>query len=252
MVPKDGEMIVSSVKEQLIILVALQEREIEISRIENELAGIDARVEALNAELSETQTLLSDQEQKLDTLKKQYRSNENDVQMVEARIVKSKEKLGAVKTNKEYQSTLKEIDDLKEKASNIEDRMLADLDEMEVSEKTIAELKADLADVQSEVEQKQAEIRKKADMQLIEVESLKKERMDIWGKMEPKLQTFYDKIKRQGQGIAIAAVVEGVCQVCRMNIPPQLFNELMRMDSLRMCPNCQRVMYPKAVIDEAC
>lgn len=244
-------MIVSSVKEQLIILVALQEREIEISRIENELAGIDARVEALNAELLETQTLLSDQEQKLDTLKKQYRSNENDVQMVEARIVKSKEKLGAVKTNKEYQSTLKEIDDLKEKASNIEDRMLADLDEMEVSEKTIGELKADLADVQSEVEQKQAEIRKKADMQLIEVESLKKERMDIRGKMEPKLQTFYDKIKRQGQGIAIAAVVEGVCQVCRMNIPPQLFNELMRMDSLRMCPNCQRVMYPKAVIDEA-
>lgn len=238
------------VKEQLIILVALQKREIEINRIENELAGIDARVEAMNTELMETQTLVSDQEQKLDNLKKQYRSNENEVQMVEAQIVKSKEKLGAVKTNKEYQSTLKEIDDLKEKASNIEDRMLAYLDDIEVSEKTIAELKADLSDVQSEVEQKQAEIREKADMQMIEVQSLKKERMDIWGKMEPKLQTFYDKIKRQGQGIAIAAVVEGVCQVCRMNIPPQLFNELMRMDSLRMCPNCQRVMYPKAIIDE--
>jgi predicted nucleic acid-binding Zn-ribbon protein len=241
---------VSSVKEQLIILMALQKREIEISRIENELAGIDARVEAMNTELLETQTLVSDQEQKLDTLKKQYRSNENEVQMVEAQIVKSKEKLRAVKTNKEYQSTLKEIDDLKEKASNIEDWMLADLDDIEVSEKKIAELQADLADVQSEVEQKRDEIRKKADMQLIEVESLKKERMDIWGKMEPKLQIFYDKIKRQGQGIAIAAIVEGVCQVCRMNIPPQLFNELMRMDSLRMCPNCQRVMYPKAVIDE--
>lgn len=240
----------ASVKEQLIILVALQKREIEINRIENELAGIDARVEAMNAELLEAQTRVSEQEQKLDTLKKQYRSNENEVQMIEAQIVKSKEKLRAVKTNKEYQSTLKEIDDLKEKASNIEDRMLADLDDMEVSEKTIAELKADLADVQSEVEQKQDEIRKKADIQLIEVESLKKERMDIWGKMEPKLQTYYNKIKRQGQGIGIAAIVEGVCQVCRMNIPPQLFNELMRMDSLRMCPNCQRVMYPKAIIGE--
>lgn len=243
-------MIVSSVKEQLIVLVALQKREIEIRRIENELAGIDERTEAMNAELLDTQTMVSDQEQKLDTLKKRYRSNENEVQMVEARIVKSKEKLGAVKTNKEYQSTLKEIDDLKEKASNIEDQMLADLDEIEVSEKTIDELRADLADVQSEVEKKQDEIRKKADIQLVEVESLKKERRDIWGKMEPKLQTFYDKIKRQGQGVAIAAIVDGVCQVCRMNIPPQLFNELMRLDSLRMCPNCQRVMYPKAIIDE--
>lgn len=239
----------SSIQEQLNILVELQNVESKINAIDKEMACIDQRVEALNAELLEYQERVTEHEQKLDELKKQYRSNENDVQMIESQIVKSKEKLGAVKTNKEYQSTLKEIDDQKDKTSHIEDQMLIDLDQIEAYEKALLEYRADLTDVQAEVQQKQEEIRNKAAVQQNELAALHQERDDIWGTVESKLQTMYTKVKRQGQGIAMAAILEGVCQVCRMNIPPQLFIELLRMDSLRMCPNCQRIIYPKVVIE---
>ena len=53
----------------------------------------------------------------------------------------------------------------------------------------------------------------------------------------------------QGHGIAVAAVVDGVCQVCRINIPPQAYIELMRLDAMSLCPNCQRIIYPKPVIE---
>ncbi|MBT8341914.1 MAG: hypothetical protein KJP07_18065, partial [Desulfatitalea sp.] len=63
------------------------------------------------------------------------------------------------------------------------------------------------------------------------------------------LQTLYSRAKQQGHGIAVAAVIDAVCQVCRVGIPPQSYIELMRLGSMNMCPNCQRIIYPAAVID---
>ena len=240
----------SNLKEQLRILVDLQKAEVAISNSEKELAGIDDRVNALNAELVDYQDRVSHQEQMLDDLKKQFRSDEDEVQMIETQVVKSKEKLGAVKTNKEYQSMLKEIDELKIKSSDLEDPMLEHLDRIESSEKDLTEKKADLADVSYEIQQKQDEIRKNADKQRVEMASMVQKRGEIWNDIEEKLRGVYENVKRQGNGIAMAEIIDGVCQACRMNIPPQLYNDLMRMDSIRMCPHCQRIMYPKAVMDK--
>ena len=44
-------------------------------------------------------------------------------------------------------------------------------------------------------------------------------------------------------GQAISSVIQGVCQICHMGIPPQKFNELMRGEALMTCPNCNRMIY---------
>lgn len=241
----------SSLKEHVKTLVAIQKKEIEIRRLEVELGGIDQRIDALSQELRSYQQSVTEHEEKLDDLRKNYRSNEDEVQMIEVQIGKSKEKLNAVKTNKEYQSMLKAIDDLKEKSSGIEDQMLADLDHIETYENELSERKADLADAQSEIEQKQEEIRQKAERQQRELDALRDEHGAIWETLEEKMQQIYEKVKRQSNGIAVAAIVDGICQACRINIPPQLYNELLRMDQMRMCPNCQRIMYPQIVMEDS-
>jgi uncharacterized protein len=247
----NGEKNVSNLKSQLRILVTLQKVEVEIRRNEKDLACIDERINALNVELSEYQDRVASQEKLLTDLKKQCRSDEDEVKLIEAQIIKSKEKLSAVKTNKEYQSMLKEIDEQKIKASHLEDKVLVNLDLIETSEKDLVELKADLDDVTSEVQDKQNDIRKKAQGQHKELESLGNKRDEAWESIEPKIQTVYQNVKRQGSGIAMAEIIDGVCQTCRMNIPPQLFHELLRVDTIRMCPHCQRIMYHKVIMDEA-
>jgi predicted nucleic acid-binding Zn-ribbon protein len=242
---------VSNLKSQLRILVAMQKTEVEIRRNEKDLACIDERVNALNAERLECQDRMVDQEKLLTDLKKQYRFDDDEVKSIEAQILKSKEKLSAVKTNKEYQSMLKEIDELKTKASRLEDQILVNLEQIETSEKDLVESKADLDDVSAEVEEKQNNILTQAESQKRQLSSLGKKRDEIWESIEPKNQTVYQNVKRQGRGIAMAEVIDGVCQACRMNIPPQLFHELLRMDTIRMCPHCQRIMYYKGILDEA-
>lgn len=240
----------STIKEKLKDLVVLQQYEDEISRIEKELSEVDDRVNRLNSELIEYEDKVKRSRHVLDELKKQYRSDEAEVQMIESQIVKSQEKLGAVKTNKEYQSTLKEIDDLKAKTSQIEDRMLDVLDQIESAERKGREDRADLAEVRIQVEEKQEQIRVQSEQERGVLASRLQEREVVLEHLDSKTKEHYKRVKRQGRGIAIAAVVDAVCQVCRMNIPPQLFNDLMRMDNMLMCPNCQRIIYPKVEIEK--
>jgi predicted nucleic acid-binding Zn-ribbon protein len=244
-------MLVSSIKDKLKDLVVLQQYEDEISHIEKELSEVDDRVNRLNSELTEYEDKIERNREILDELKKQYRSDESEEKMVESQIVKSKEKLSAVKTNKEYQSTLKEIDDLKAKTSQIEDRMLDLLDQIESAESQEREDRADLAEVKIQVEEKQKQIRLQSEQQQDVLSSRLKKRDVVLERLDSNTKAHYNRVKRQGRGIAIAAVVDAVCQVCRMNIPPQLFNDLMRMDSMLMCPNCQRIIYPKLEIEKA-
>ncbi len=240
----------SSIKNQLETLVALQHAETEILSIERDLAGVDGHIETLNAEVKEYEDRVSTYRSSLDALKLQYRTDEREIKVIDSQIGKSKEKLRSVKTNKEYQSILKEIDDLKHKSSDIEDRMLEHLERVETADNELDTRETELSEVKKEVAAKQEEIRQRAEGQRRVLADLQKERNDIWQTVEPKLQTLYTRVKQQGHGIAVAGIADAVCQVCRMNIPPQQYHELLRLDALRMCPNCQRIIYPKVLLEE--
>lgn len=240
----------SSIKEQLKTLSALQRIEIEMARYEQRLAAVDTRIEILNKEVDSFQAQVEQRRGHMEGLKKRYRESEAEVKAIENRVAQRNAQLRSVKTNKEYQTMLKEIEDMQAKRSNLEDQTLAVLEEIEKSEAEMKILKRDLADLLHETETQQAEIRKTAEMERQELLEWTQERDAIWAALAPKNQKLFARAKKQGRGIGVAAVIEAVCQVCRMNIPPQMYNELMRLDELRTCPNCQRIIYPQALIGE--
>jgi len=240
----------SSVKEQLTILVNLQETEDQIQKIETELAVVDERIRSLVQDVTDFSDKVNASKAQHDELKKQYRNDEGEVKRLEAQIVRSHEKLRSVKTNKEYQSMLKEIDELKKQQSVIEDQMINALDQIEAVEKEIVVLEADLKDLTAEVDGKREDIQNNAQAQRDALKTMASKRDGIGTSLNDKIATFFDKVKQKNGGVGVAGVVDEVCQVCRMNIPPQLFIDLMRMNSILMCPHCQRIIYPQALIEE--
>jgi uncharacterized protein len=240
----------NSIRDNLSILAALQQTDADAAAIEKKFAGVGARLAALDDQLAAFAKQFTEQELKRDTLKKQYRSDEEEVRAIEGRIIKAEEKLRSVKTNKEYHSMLKEIDEFKSKKAALEDTMIEMLETIEIAEKDAASLKADLADLQAEIEERRNEIQVEADAQHLELERLNQRRQSVWDRLDPKLQKMYDRAKHQGKGTAVAPVDDAVCLACRMNIPPQGFIELLRMNAIQMCPHCQRIIYPKAMIDD--
>ena len=235
----------NDIQEQISILVEVQGVEAEIHQAGRLVHVLNDEAAALDQSVAEREALVSAEKEILEDMKKSYRALESESKINSAMIVKSNEKLRAVKTNKEYQSILKEIDEIRKKNSGIEDRMLAYLEAIESAEAAVQTKATELSDfLQSYREKKETfAIKEKRERQA--VEALNEKKAQISAKADPKIITILDNVKKKVRGLAVVPVQQAICMGCHMNIPAQLFNELQRFDALRFCPHCHRIIYWK-------
>ena len=233
-------------KEQIDILVRLQKIELESNFINSQLGELPHRLEKIDEELRAFQGAIAEEENCLTELKKKYRTYESDAEMNLSRIKKSKEKLGAVKTNKEYQSSLKEIEDLEIINSKIEDDMIECLEKMDGIESEIDSKKKEYLQLSDRVKSEKDLLQQESDQAKESLARLNADRSSLTKTIDPELLKKYNMVKDLVGNVAITAVKNAVCQGCNVNIPPQLYNELQRFETLMFCPHCQRIIYPLA------
>jgi predicted nucleic acid-binding Zn-ribbon protein len=231
-------------KEQTEILVKLQSIDSEKKKINMMLSKVDGKINQLDRELDASRAIVKESETALDDLRKKYRDIEAELNMNTPRIEKSKEKLRAVKNNKEYQSLLKEIEDLKNQSSSMEDSMLECLEQIESSEDSVKESEIEFKTIEERIQLEKEDVAKESEKGKLELQALNEEWEKVSAAVNPEIKLTFEKIRQKVGGVTIAPVIKAVCQACNMNIPPQLYNELLRFDTLKYCPNCQRIIYP--------
>jgi len=233
-------------KEQIVALVNLQQIEIETSSVKTKISNVDQRLEKLDDRLHDFKQVIEKQESVINELNQKYRDYETDVRMNLDAIKKSEAKLSSVKTNKEYQAFLKEIDDIKEKNSKLEDDMIDFLDRIEAAENTLNTKMAEYSELQTRLNNEKETIQKETEEGKRQLEDLDAQLKTVAAGIDAALLATYNKVKAlQNNAIGIVAVTDAVCQGCNMNIPPQMYNELQRGDSLKKCPICDRIIYWK-------
>jgi len=236
----------SVTQEQITSLVKLQKIEIETSSIKKQLSTVDQRIEVLDKKLLDFNQTIEEQKSLINELNEKYRTYESDLQMHLDRIKKSEAKLSSVKTNKEYQSSLKEIDDLENINSKIEDDMIEFLDRIEEAENVLKAKTTEFSELETQMKTEKEIIQKEAEEGRQRLGDLDAEWEKVSGDIEAEVLATYNQIKEnQAYKIGIVAVKDAVCQGCHMNIPPQMYNELQRGDSLKRCPLCERIIYWK-------
>jgi predicted nucleic acid-binding Zn-ribbon protein len=233
-------------KEQIYMLVKLQEIETEIGNIKSIINDSHRKLETLDAGVVEFERTIEEQEAIIEELKKKYRDYESDTRIHLDREKKTQAKLRSVKTNREYQSLLKEIEEEKAKNSKIEDKMIECLDRMDEIEKNIAKKKDEYVQVSHSVMNEKEKIKQESEQGKLKLSKLDKDRENVSRMIDPELLKKYLIIKKQNPGsLAVVPVKNALCHGCNVNLPPQLYNELFLGDSLKFCPNCQRIIYLK-------
>ena len=233
-------------KDQIVSLVNLQQIEIETSSVKMKISNVDQRLEELDDSLRDFKQVIEEQESVIVELNQRYRDYETDVRMNLDAIKKSEAKLSSVKTNKEYQAFLKEIDDLKEKNSKLEDEMIEFLDRIDEAENTLNEKMTEYSELQNRLNIEKETIQKETEEGKRQLENLDEKLKTLTAGIDAGLLGTYNRVKAlQNNAIGIVAVRDAVCQGCNMNIPPQMYNELQRGDSLKKCPICDRIIYWK-------
>ena len=236
----------NDMKDQIEILVSLQQIELESSSVKTHLCSISKRLDLLINSQNELKQRITDETVKIEETKKQYRSYESDIKQNQAMIKRSQERLNSIKNNREYQALLKEIEELKRTNAATEELMIDCLNLIDDTEKKTAAEHEALQLVQNDILQEQQVVSVETENAGKRLKELDQERPKMSCKIEADVLKLFQKVQsQQVRGNAVVPVQDAVCHGCYVNIPPQMYNELQRCDKLRMCPNCQRIIYWK-------
>jgi predicted nucleic acid-binding Zn-ribbon protein len=229
---------------QMETLLSLQEIELQKLEVQKILDAVAAKVDALDQELNDFVRVIEKDRSALAELKDRYRDFDEQIRVNTILIDKIEAKRRSVKTNREYESLLKEEEQLRTRKSQVEDEMLACMSELESLEEKIKQLEKEHHQLDEQVTEDKQAVKLEASESETRFADLSREVAAVQAEIEPKiLKTFVQIKKMAPDGKALAPARHSVCMGCHMNIPAQMFNELQRFDSLKLCPFCNRILY---------
>jgi predicted nucleic acid-binding Zn-ribbon protein len=230
-------------KRQITLLVERQRIDSEIRRLSFKKKELPDLISRQDEEFQARSHGVEETKQALDASVKAHRDKETELKDGIDRLRKTKDRLLEVKTNKEYQAMLKEIETIEQKNSEFEDEILTLLEKMDIFKKELRDREKTLDEYRKHYERE----RKKTEEELgsldREILTRQKNLQDLSSEIERDLAKKYEMIKKRQNGLAVVPVVKGVCTGCHLNIPPQLYNELRKSDQVLSCPYCNRIIY---------
>ena len=230
-------------KEEMSHLICLQDCDNKIGHIMSKKNKGPLKIKKLEDELGVIEKEQQEELDRFEALQKSGRDIDRETQDLDVKIEKSNIRLSSIKSNKEYKAVLKEIDDLKKAKFQREEKSLQIMEEIEVLRKKCQDNEKEVAEGRKKLEKERNEVLIELKALDEELQLLEKKRDVLSQTVEQDLLKKYLLLKERKQGQAISPVSQAVCQVCHMRIPPQMYNELIRGDSLLRCTNCGRIIY---------
>lgn len=224
-------------------MIELQDITFEIENLMAKRVDLPQAIHNLEEALEGIEGALRATEQRVETLKSDHRAKETALKQGVEQAKKAKGRLLEVKTNKEYEALLKEIDALHEKNGTIEDEIIRMLEEIDRADEILKEKEQETAKHRSTYETEIRQMEDELNSIDSELEKVLKKQDNVRGRTNENVLKKFDMIKNRKGGRAIVPVWKAVCSGCHMNIPPQMYNELQRNDNLMLCPHCERIIY---------
>ena len=224
-------------------LVALQEIDLVIDKIDGEIKqeqdGLDGRISSL----AEREGRISEQEALIEELEKERRTLEDEMADKIAHVKERQSKMMQVQTSREQTALLKEIEDAKKNVKENEEKIVTIMEQVENLTTDTTEEKNILKTEKSLVNEEKKKVKTVID-ELSKGKKTKKNKRDKQaGAVNGSMIQKYEILRERRNGLAIVNVLDGVCQGCFMNLPPQKYNMLLRGDQVLECPSCQRLIY---------
>jgi predicted nucleic acid-binding Zn-ribbon protein len=224
-------------------LVALQTIDLKIQEMEREKKEIPRFITSLEEGLKKEEEKFYEEKAELEKLQKERRQKEKDLEEEVDRVKKAEARIYEIKTNKEYQAVLKEIENAKTLNRQREEEILEILERLEEGQQRISREEKELEEKRKEIQQEVGELRQKESSFEEEMADEVRRREEREKGIPPELLTKYRMLLDKRHGVAVARVIQGVCQACNMNLRPQLYIELQKQDSLILCPSCNRILF---------
>lgn len=210
---------------------------IEVADLEDELAGLETRLEKIRIDL--------------DDLEDSIVKRKNMIKDAQSAIKKYEGQLNEVKNNREYDAISKEIEIQGLEIQVCEKRIKEA--EFEIKNKTEAyeKTKGNLDYSKGELDVKKQELETITSETQIEEEALIKKADTAAGKNEERLLKVYNKLRGSYRnGLAVVSIERDSCSGCHNKIPAQLQSEIRQRKKIIICEHCGRIIVDEEIASE--
>jgi len=225
-------------------LYLLQEMDIEIQAKQAALGDVETRL-GESEELEEARQEVEEQRHRLREAQKKQREAEWAVEEVRVKIQPLEKKLygGTIKNPKELVGFQQDVDSLKARQRELEDRALEAMSAAEEVERGLAEAERRRSDMEARWQAEQESLRQQRDVLQREIRELGRRRSGQEVTIDAEMMRQYEALRALHQGRAVAKVERGICQGCRITLPMHVLQRARRGNHLVQCTSCERILY---------
>lgn len=234
-----------SVADKLDALYELQKIDSEIDRIRTIRGELPLEVQDLEDELEGLDTRINKIQDDIKELETEVLERKNATKDAETAIAKYKEQQNNVRNNREYESLSKEIEfqeleiklhDKKSKEAKIKVANKKEI--LDEAKERFEFRKGDLKTKQAELDEIVSETQKDED-------ALLKKSDDAKSKIDDRLVFAYNRLRENAKnGLAVVPVDRDSCGGCFNKIPPQRQLDIQSKKKVLVCEHCGRILVP--------
>ncbi|MFC1904994.1 zinc ribbon domain-containing protein [Chloroflexota bacterium] len=221
----------------------------QLQEVDLELEANKRALQQVTSQLGESQAVagakakLTLERQHLEELKRQQQPVEWEIDDLDAKIAKVEEELysGRIKNPKELTSLQQEVDELKTRRDQLEDKVLAIMEQVELATASAATINSELKRLETEWRSQQQQLSAEMEQLKAILSELNQKRQLLSAQIDPQAIDFYSGLRRQ-KGIAVAKVEQGTCCGCRILLSIAELQRA-RTGDLVQCGSCGRILF---------
>jgi len=227
-------------------LLELQELDSAIDRLETRKRQLEEGKEmaAARAAMEDAEGRLGELRLGVDAVVREQQRLEREIDSMTRKAEVDEKRLydGSIANIKEMEALQHEIASLKERRSRSEDDLLEQMVRKDDLESRAGEAGTVVQQTRARLEEVGGEA--VHELERIEAELAEKRaaREKLVPEFDDELLELYEELRRQKRGVAVAALVDGVCQACHEKLAAMELDRLKRTEGVKRCEYCRRIV----------
>jgi len=232
------------VKAELAQLIALQNADTNIRRLQAEIESIPERRAEIETEFDQRAFEIRALEERRDNARHERTRLEAETFEQKQRAERADRNLMSARKTDEYTAAIREADAARKQMSAFETQILEQMEIVEQAERELAERAPEVEKLGADMAERFKGFDEQARIQQHELDTARTERERLLNELPKPMSALYKRISsRIRDGVAMAEARNGACTACYMALRPQIMADVRRGAEVITCDNCNRILY---------
>jgi predicted nucleic acid-binding Zn-ribbon protein len=223
-------------------LVELQAVDLELARLNAQLAAIPKTIARIDAQLASARKRVADAQAAIKTGETAKRQYEQEIRSLNETILKFRGQSSSIKNNEQYKALLSEIAHAEGEIAGYEEKILDLMMKADSLQSQLADAEAALKTESTEVERQKIAAEKAGESDRTAAAKAQSRSQALRKGVDDTLLATYDRILKS-RGYAVAEVLDHRCSACQVMLRPQVLSNVRAAQEVVHCDSCGRMLY---------